>query len=80
MKNVTVSMDEELARWIRVRAAEEQISVSRFLALLVRERMEHGRAYEAAKRHSLSLRPVALKHDGAYPTREEIHDRPVLRR
>ena len=80
MKNVTVSMDEEMARWIRVQAAQEQLSVSRFLAQLVRERMADGRAYEGAKRRSLSLRPVNLKQDGAYPTREEIHDRPVLRR
>ena len=80
MKNVTVSMDEQMARWIRIRAAEEQMSVSRFLAHLLRQRMAHDRVYEAAKRHNLALRPVPLKQDGPYPTREELHDRPVLRR
>ncbi len=31
MKNVTVALEEEVARWVRVRAAEQNQSVSRYL-------------------------------------------------
>lgn len=73
-------MDEELARWVRIRAAERQQSVSRFLSSVLLERMRDDRTYESAKRRNLSLRPVPLKDAGIYPSREEIHDRPLLRR
>jgi len=38
MSNVTVSLDEETARWVRVEAARRDVSVSRFLTELLSER------------------------------------------
>lgn len=31
MRNVTISLDEEVARWVRVAAAEHDLSVSRYV-------------------------------------------------
>ncbi len=39
MKNVTISLNEKIARWARVKAAEQDKSLSRFLAELLEERM-----------------------------------------
>ena len=76
MKNITISLDAELADWLRVNAAKRGVSVSRFVGDLVYEHMNRGRDYEAARRRFLSRRPFHFGWvDGRPPTREEIHDR-----
>jgi hypothetical protein len=40
MKKVTISVDEEAARWVRIRAAERNTSVSRLLGELLKEKMQ----------------------------------------
>jgi hypothetical protein len=77
MKNVTVTLDAETARWARVEAARRDMSVSSFLRELLRERMTDQAAYGQAMERYLSRRGRAL--DGARPSREEIHDRASLR-
>ena len=82
MKNVTVTLDEETAARARVEAAERKMSLSRYIGEVLRKELRHSDEYEAAYRAwRHDLKPWPLK--GApqrYPTREEIHDRPVLRR
>ena len=39
MKNVTITLDEETARWARVEAAHRDMSVSRLIAELLQEHM-----------------------------------------
>jgi plasmid stability protein len=75
MKNVTITLDEEVARWARVWAARHDTSVSRFLRELLQERMLQEEGYEAAMRHYLAVTPRALKTSGGYPTRTEAHER-----
>lgn len=80
VKNVTISLPEDLARWLRVKAAEDDRSVSRWIAdLLARLRRQEDH-YDAAMRRSLSRRPSDLGWpDGRKPTREELYDRPGFR-
>ena len=80
MKNLTISLDQEVARWARVAAAEREMSVSRFVGELLRERMVDEQAYTAAQRANLARPPRRLAKTGSYPSREQLHDRPVLRR
>ena len=81
MKNVTISLDETLARWARVKAAEQDKSLSRFLADLLEERMRHESDYEAARRRFKAGKPFAFREPGKkLPTRDEIYDRKVFRR
>lgn len=79
-KNVTITLDEETARWARVEAARRDTSVSRFVGGLLRETMEARNAYAAARRRFLSkdpyLAPVPRRR---LPSREEMHDRADLR-
>jgi len=80
MKNVTITLDEQTAAWIRVYAARQKTSVSRIVGEVLRERMREGKEYEQAMRRFLSKPPVAFKWKaGRRPTREELHDRDALR-
>jgi predicted transcriptional regulator len=74
-RNVTVSLDEETARWARVEAARRDTSVSSLLGDLLREEMERERSYEAAMRRWLAGPVRPLKRGGRYPSREELHER-----
>jgi hypothetical protein len=79
-RNVTVSLDEETARWARVEAARRDISLSKLLAEVLREKMRGEEGYEAAMSAYLGRRPTRLrKRRSAYPTRDEVHDRARLR-
>jgi hypothetical protein len=79
MKNVTITLDEETARWARVEAAHRDMSVSRLIGELLREHMRARATYDDAMRRYLARAPAALKETGGYPTREELHDRAGLR-
>ena len=70
LRNVTVTLEEDVAEWARIEAARRDTSVSRLLGELLKERMStrDGSAAEAAdrvanfgKRHKLSLRGIKIK-------------------
>lgn len=80
MKNVTITLDEETAAWARVYAAQKDMSVSRFVGELLRERMRDARAYDDAMRRYLARPPFRLKGPAErLPARAELHDRARLR-
>ena len=80
MKNVTVTLEDEVARWARIWAARHDTSVSKLLGELLAERMREETGYEAAMRRFLDRRPTRLKRtDEAYPDRDELHERDLLR-
>jgi hypothetical protein len=81
MKNITITLDEQAAAWARVQAAERNMSLSRYVGEMLREKMRHSREYEAAYRAFLAEKPRRIKKPGGrYLTREEAHDRAALRR
>jgi len=76
MKNVTITLEEEVARWARVRAAERNTSVSRLVGDMLREQMREEQEYRLAMERYLAREPEMLKKPGTrYPKREELHDR-----
>jgi len=78
LRNVTVTVEESVARWARLEAARQDISVSRLLGNILAERMRESDAYLAAMRRALEREPF-LKGDGAYLSREEAHERSDIR-
>ena len=96
MRNVTISLDDDLARSVRVRAAQCDMSVSRYIADLLRK--EAGRdaaiqtgpgpgapvldeAYKAAMKAYFAIPGGPISEPGVpYPKREELYDRAVFRR
>ena len=80
MKNVTITLDDEVARWLRVYAAERDASVSRFVGELLAERMRSDRSYGAAMQRFLNGTPRQLQAKRVdYPTRDSLHDRHNVR-
>jgi len=78
LRNITITLEEDVASWARIQAATNDLSVSRFLANLLKERMKENAEYNAAKRRALARKPFP-KSDGRYLTREEVHDRTRFR-
>jgi len=54
MKNVTIKLDEEVASWARLRAAERETSVSRLVGEMLKEKMIEEERYQASMHHYLS--------------------------
>jgi hypothetical protein len=80
MKNVTITVDEEVARWARIAAAKREMSLSRYIGELLREHMQELQAYEQAMHEYLALPALGGSGGQDRPSRDEIHDRASLRR
>jgi len=76
-RNLTITVDDDVARWARVKAAEEDTSVAQLVGAMLRERMRKEDGYAAAMREHFALLRPAVR--GGLPRREELHDRRGLR-
>lgn len=74
MKNVTITMEDNVADWARMEAARRNTSVSRLVGEMLAEKMRHEDAYERAMREALEFKSLGFS-EGRYLTREEIYDR-----
>lgn len=74
-RNVTIVVDEETARWVRVEAARHDMSVSRFVGELLHRGMAEDQQYERAMASFLARHPRPLKEGGGYPGRAAVHAR-----
>jgi hypothetical protein len=80
MQNITISLDDETATWVRTQAAEQNKSISRYVGERLQEQMRDRREYQRAYRRWLAKPPFNLTGEPEkYPSREEIHDRPRVR-
>ena len=80
MKNVTITLPDDLARWLRVRAAEDGLSVPRWVAELLAKMRRGEDEYEVAMKEFMAVKTRRMEWvDGRKPTREELHDRAGLR-
>jgi hypothetical protein len=70
LRNVTVTLEENVAEWARIEAARRDTSVSRFLGEMLRERMGKSgnqtseavdRLANFGRRHKLSLDGGTIK-------------------
>ncbi len=72
LRNVTVTLEEDVAQWARIEAARRDTSVSRLLGELLKEKMGTVEAKDSVadaadrlanfgKRHRLSLRGIKIK-------------------
>jgi len=69
LRNITVKLEEDVARCARMEAAREETSVSRLLGGILKERMTGQDGYQRAMRRALARKPF-LKSDGVYLPRE----------
>jgi hypothetical protein len=78
LRNVTITLEEELARWARIKAAEENSSVSRLVGDLLRRQMQQHDRFDRARREFQRL-GTAVISSGPCPRREDLHDRTGVR-
>jgi len=74
LTNVTVTLDEDTLAAARVEAAERNLSLSRHIGEVLRERRRYSRAYDRAMLGALAQKP--LKLEGEYLKRDELYARP----
>lgn len=80
MKNVTITLEEEVAQWARVWAARRNSSLSRLVGELLKKTMIEEEGYQAAMNQFMARPPTALKEEKErYPKRDELYDRDLLR-
>jgi hypothetical protein len=76
MKNITISLKDELARWLRVHAAKEGKSASGVLAELLDGLMQREECYARAMSKFLQAPVTSLKSETeSYPKRDQLHER-----
>ena len=75
---MTITLDDDTARWARIRAAEANTSVSRLVGDLLRRTMQEENVFDRARREFGRI-GTAVISSGEYPRREELHDRSDLR-
>jgi plasmid stability protein len=75
MKNVTITLDEDLASQVRVKAAMEGKSMSRFISDLLEREVGRSRSspLEAIEAFLCGPRWSLSDEDGRLPRREEIY-------
>jgi hypothetical protein len=74
LKNVTVTLPEEVARWARRKAADEDLSVSRLVAKMLEREMAESDRYAAAFEEWKKLKPFDMDADHRL-SREDAHAR-----
>lgn len=80
MRNVTITLEEQVARWARLEAARQDKSVSRLVGEMLEEKMVRDEGRRAAEEQFFSVRPRALREaEQSLPARDELHDRAGLR-
>ena len=81
LRNVTITLEDEVARWARIKAAEADTSVARLVGDMLKEQMRRESAYQAAMREYFAvLQPQPRSWvGGRRPTRDELHDRAKFR-
>lgn len=86
MKNITISIDEELYRQARIKAAEQSTSISAlFRAFLIRLTANKGgeSEFQRLAREEQELRDELRRRISLNPayniSRDELHDRHALR-
>ena len=80
MKIVTITLPDDLSRWLRARAAEDNRSVSQWIAELLEWMRRREEEYQEVMKSYLAMKPRKIEWpDGRKPKREELYERPGLR-
>lgn len=83
MPNLTITADEETLLRARLEAAKRNVSVSRLVGDILKEKFARDDDYDRAMRDFFSrgayLENAPTDDGRRWPSRDEIHDRDVLK-
>ncbi len=74
LRNVTITLSEEVARWARKKAAEENTSVSRLVGRMLQDQMRASDEYWKAYRRVKRIRHLRVNAAGRL-SRDDAHGR-----
>lgn len=74
LKNVTITLTEDVAAWARQKAAEENTSVSRWVGRILEAQMRQSDEYWKAYERWKELTPLPLDAEHRL-SRDEAHER-----
>ncbi len=75
MKNVTIKLENDVAHWARVWAAEHNTSMSQVLGDLLKRMKKEKTGYAQAMHQYLSVEAQPLKESSGYPRRDDLYER-----
>jgi hypothetical protein len=76
LKNVTITLEEDALRRVRIRAAEEGTSVSKLIGALVEREIPPNRDREEALNRLMKLSRMGFRSKPGFKwNREEAHER-----
>jgi len=76
MKNVIITLDEQVALRAPIKAVERNVSLSRLVGELLHKKMLEEEQYQTLMQYYLSQPLQPLKAPGtSYPDRDELYDR-----
>jgi hypothetical protein len=74
--NITLKLDSEILREVRIIAAQEGISISGFLTSKLEEAVAQRKSYARSKRRALARLHNCTDHGWVRPaSRDELHER-----
>lgn len=73
VKNLTVALPISLARWVRVFAAQKDVSVSKFLAELVENNRKEVDLYQNAYKKYKKIVTSDVSSNKKYPKKDELY-------
>jgi len=76
MKNVTITLEDNVAQWARIWSAKQNTSVSKLLGNVLKAKMAQEEGYELAMQQYLSKAAKPLKASlDSYPDRDSLYER-----
>jgi len=75
MKNITIKLENDVAHWSKVWAAEHNTSVSQILGQLLKQMKKEKTGYAQAMQQFLDVEASPLKISGKYPSRDNLYER-----
>ncbi len=75
LRNITIRVREEVARWARLKAVEENTSVSKLVGRMMEREMRHSDRYWRAYQGIRRIRPIPGFDASKRSSRTEIYDR-----
>jgi hypothetical protein len=75
MKNITIKIEDDVAHWSKVWAAEHNTSVSQILGDLLKQMKQQKTGYSKAMHQFLDVESQPLKTSKRYPLRDDLHER-----
>jgi hypothetical protein len=75
LKNMTITVEDGVARWARCKAADENTSVSKLVGRMLREQMLRSDDYRPTYERGKSVTSIPGVKAAKRLTREEAHER-----